>query len=201
MNKSERIWIIRTITARELKTSFRGIGFYIVVFIILIASSLTLKNYVQAIESEGFLISANPLCYPLFISVLISSIYLALVSAITISREREEGTLQTLFFSPIDHLSYLLGKFFSQMILFVIIISVLLVYFLLSSFLINFAFASNMIWLLVLFIFIGSCIISFGMFLSTLTTRIKTSVILFMQIPMQNCHQFQMKLTTISISK
>ena len=182
MKSSKRMRVIKTLVSRDMKSTLYGLGFYSVLSITLLISSLVLKKYLQTVQSNGILISPDPLNYPLYLSVLVGSLYLALTSTIAIPREREEGTLQTLFFCPVDEVSYLLGKYFQQMLCYIIFLSVSIVYLLFSSVIINFAISFNLIKLTFLFIFLGSCIISFGIFLSTLTKNVKTSVILFIAI-------------------
>jgi len=182
MSKGNRARIIKILVRRELKSTLYGIGFYAVITFALLISSLVLRNYIQTIKTDSLFISSNPLNYPLYLSILIGSIYLALISTISISKEREDRTLQTLFFGPVDDLSYLIGKYLQQMLSFIIILVFFSLYFLLSSYLINFVFSVGLIKLVLLSIFLGSCIISFGLFLSTLTKQVKTSIIIFISV-------------------
>jgi len=177
-----RARVIKTLAWRELKSTLYGIGLYIELFFIFLLSSLVLRNYVQSIQDEGVLVFATPLYYPLYISVLIGSIYLALTSTVTISREREEKTLKTLFFAPVDNLSYLLGKYIHQIMVFIFILGFILVYLILASLIINFKFSFTLLKMLFQSVFIGSAVLSFGIFISTISGKTKTSIVLLISV-------------------
>jgi len=179
MNEGNRIHTIRILVNREIKSTFYGFGFYFFLSVSLLVSSFVLKEYIQNIKSNNILVSQDLLNYPLYISVFVGSLYLALTSTIAIAMEREKGTLQTLFLSPVDEICYILGKYFHQMFCLIIFISISAIYVLLSSVIINFSIPSKLIKLIFLLIFAGSNIISFGIFISSLSKNVKNSVILF----------------------
>lgn len=182
MEGNGRFYILRTLVNREIKSTFNGFGFYLVLSISLLISTLVLKEYLQTIETNGILVSQDLLNYPLYFSVLTGSLYLVLTSTITITKEREEGTLQTLFFTPVDEISYVLGKYFQQMICYIIFIFILLVYIGLSSVIISLSIPPDTIKLFFLLVCAGSCIISLGILVSSMVKSIKISVILFLGI-------------------
>ena len=179
MKVNNKIHIIRILVYREIKSTLHGFGFYLVLSISLFISTLVMKEYIQIILLDGILVSRDLLNYPLYLSVLIGSLYLALTSTITITKEKEEGTLQTLFFSPIDEVSYVLGKYFQQIFCYIAFVSVSIIYIVLSSKIINISISPNSIKLIFLLIITGSCIISFGLLISSLAKSIKNSVMIF----------------------
>ncbi|HIE43943.1 MAG TPA: hypothetical protein EYP78_04000, partial [Candidatus Omnitrophica bacterium] len=174
---------VRVITKRELKsTFFYGVGIYLAIFISLLISSLLLKNYLEAIKDQGMLMMSDPLNYPLFITTLISSFYLAIISSISISREKDHQTMEVLFYGPIDYASFVIAKYVNDILAYLIMVVFFLIYFFFVSFLTNFAFSFNFARLIILSIFLASCMISFGLFLSSLTTRVRSSIISFISI-------------------
>lgn len=162
---------------RELISSLYGWGVYVAMFISFLVSSFILQNFLRGIREENIFISSYPLNFPLFVSVVIISFYLVVVSAISISREREQGTLEVLFYGPVSSSSFLLGKYFTDMILYIIILGFCAIYFSGVSFLTNLGFTSTLAKALVLSIFLASCVISFGLFISSLTGRVRSSII------------------------
>lgn len=174
---------VRVITKRELKsTFFYGVGIYLAIFVSLLISSLLLKNYLEAIKDKGMLMMSDPLNYPLFIITLISSFYLAIISSISISREKDHQTMEVLFYGPIDYVSFVIAKFANDILAYLVMVLFFLAYFALISFLTNFSLSFNFAKLIILSIFLASCMISFGLFLSSLTTRIRSSIISFIGI-------------------
>jgi len=180
---SHRFNAVRVITKRESKSTFiYGIGVYLAIFVSLLISSLILKNYLEGIKDKGMLMMSDALNYPLYITALISSFYLALISSLSISREKDHHTIEVLFYGPIDYTSFVIAKYINAVFAYLVMVLFFLVYFFLISFLTNFAFSFNFAKLIILSIFLASCMISFGLFLSSLTTRIRSSIILLISI-------------------
>lgn len=174
---------VRVITKREFKsTFFYGVGAYLAIFVSLLVSSLLLKNYLDGIKDQGMLMMSDPLNYPLFIATLISSFYLAIISSLSISGEKDHQTMEVLFYGPIDHSSFVIAKYANDILAYLVMVLFFLAYFALISFLTNFSLSFNFAKLILLSIFLASCMISFGLFLSSLTTRIRSSIISFVGI-------------------
>jgi len=168
---------MRVLIKRELISSLYGWGVYAAMFIAFLVSSFILRNFLRGIREENIFISSYPLNFPLFVSVVIISFYLVVVSAISISREREQGTLEVLFYGPVSSSSFLLGKYFTDMILYMIILGFSAIYFLGVSLLTNLGFTYLLVKAFLLSIFLASCVISFGLFISSLTGRVRSSII------------------------
>ncbi len=142
-----------------------------------IASSFILKNYLDSIQADNILISADPLNYPLFVSVIIISFYLAILSAISISREKDQGTLEVLFYGPVNSFTYILGKYIKDILTYLLMVVFLLIYFWGVSLLTNLGFSYGLLKTILVSIFSVSCIVSFGLFISSLTGKMRNSII------------------------
>jgi len=168
---------MKILAKRELLSSLYGWGLYIAIFISFLVSSFILKNFLQGIRENNIFISSYPLNFPLFTSVVIISLYLVIVSAISISREREQGTLEVLFYGPVSSFSFLMGKYITDMLLYFIILGFFAIYFLGVSFLTNLGFTIALVKAFVVSIFLASCVISFGLFISSLTGKVRSSIV------------------------
>ena len=168
---------MKVLTKRQLYSSLYGWGFYVAIFISVMICSFVLRNFLQGIREENIFITSYPLNLPLFVSVVVISFYLVIVSAISISREREQGTLEVLFYGPVSPSSFLLGKYFTDMVLYFIILGFFVVYFLGVSVLTNLGFTVALGKALLFSIFLASCMISFGLFISSATGRVRSSII------------------------
>jgi ABC-type transport system involved in multi-copper enzyme maturation permease subunit len=171
------IQTIKALSKRDLYSTLRSWGIYIVAFLSFIASSFILKNYLDSIQADDILISADPLNYPLFISVIIISFYLAILSAISISREKDQGTLEVLFYGPVSCLTYILGKYIKDILTYLVMVVFFLVYFWGVSLLTNLGFSYGLLKTILVSIFSVSCIVSFGLFISCLTGKMRNSII------------------------
>ena len=168
---------MKALTKRDLYSTLSRWGIYIAAFLSFIASSFILKNFLDSIKENDILISADPLNYPLFISTIIISFYLAILSAISISREKDQGTLETLFYGPVSCPTYILGKYIKDMLTYLVIVVFFLVYFWGVSFLTNLGFSYGLVKVILVSIFSVSCIVSFGLFISSLTGKMRNSII------------------------
>lgn len=171
------IQTIKALTKRDLYSNLRSWGIYIVAFLSFVASSFILKNYLDSIQADNILISADPLNYPLFISVVIISLYLAILSAVSISREKDQGTLEVLFYGPVSSSTYILGKYIKDILTYLVMIIFFLVYFWGVSLLTNLGFSYGLLKTILVSIFSVSCIVSFGLFISSLTGKMRNSII------------------------
>lgn len=168
---------MKVLTKRETISSLHGWGFYIAIFISFLLSSFILRNFLQGIKENNIFISSYPLNLPLFVSVIVISFYLVIVSAISISREKEQGTLEVLFYGPVSSSCFLLGKYFTDMLLYLIIAGFFAVYFFGVSVLTNLGFTLTLGKALLLSLFLASCMVSFGLFISSLTGRVRNSIL------------------------
>lgn len=109
----------------------------------------------------------------------LAAVYLGVCAAISISRERDMGTLEVLFYGPVDSLSYVMGKYMQQMMAFGVVLVFSLINFYIVTTVTNFGML-NVLGLVVLSIFLTSAIISFGILLSALSRKMTVSIILFL---------------------
>ena len=167
----------KALVRRDFLSTLKGWGLYLAAFLSLLASSFILKSHLGAIKENNILISSDPLNYPLFISLVIVSFYLAIISVISISREKDQGTLEVLFYGPVNSSSYLVAKYTKDMLLYLVMVCFFFVYFTAVSSLTNLAFSWSLVKAIFLSIFLVSCIVSFGLFISSLTSRMRTSII------------------------
>lgn len=171
------IYAVKALSKRDLYSTLRSWGIYIAVFLSFLASSFILKNYLDSIKEDDILISADPLNYPLFLSVVIISFYLAILSAISISREKDQGTLEVLFYGPVSCPAYILGKYLKDILTYLVTLVLFVAYFWGVSFLTNLGFSYGLVKILLTSIFSVSCIVSFGLFISSLTGKMRNSII------------------------
>jgi len=176
---AHRLNTIHQIAVRELRSTARGPGIYVVMTVSAIVAAVLLRSVVYAITQNGLMVIASPLNNPLYVSTAISATYLALLSALSISRERDQRTLEVLFYGPVDAWGYIGGKYVEQMAAFSVMAAWHLVYFFLASLITNFGMSSSFVLLLIMSVFVASCLVSFGIFISSLVKSARGAIILF----------------------
>lgn len=177
--KLKTVWIL---AKRELRLTFFGSGIYLAVLIGLVISSIVLDNYLMALSRDRLLITASPFAYPLFVATGVCTAYLALSSVTSIARERNNQTLELLFYGPVDHTSYIFAKYAKAVLSYLFICLLLVVYYVVASLTSNLGLSFKFLGVLALSFFLSSCVITFGIFMSTLCGSVRTSVLLFFGI-------------------
>ena len=174
--------VMKTLFRRDFLYSLYSLGYYVAIFVSFFVSSFILKNFLDSIGEEDILVSAYPLNYPLYITLVIISLYLVILSGVSISREREQGTLEVLFYGPVTPGSFLWGKYLKDLCLGMVALGFTTLYFYLVSVLTNIGFTMGLVKALIMSIFLISCVVSFGLFVSSLTGRIRSSVLALVAI-------------------
>lgn len=181
MSTSARLHAVRVTAKREFRSTLYGIGIYATLFLIFLATSyFFVSSSLRTVLDVGIMAFRNPITEPFFFSVGLAATYLGLCSALAISRERDQGTMEVLFYGPVDSVSYILAKYAHQLMAFLIVLVFAVANFYIVSRLTNLGFSSDFAGLVLLSIFLTSCMVSFGILLSVSTRRVMVSVILFL---------------------
>jgi ABC-type transport system involved in multi-copper enzyme maturation permease subunit len=180
-------WAYRIKTAVFLGLrGFRSIlfefSFYLVAFFSCLIAATFTYTYVGTLKENGLLIISNPLNTPFSLAIVVGAVYLAVIASMTISKERDSGTLEVLFYGPVDEISYILAKFIEQMLAFIIIMLFYVVIFFLFGLTTNFGFFSFFgLRLLLAFVFVLN-VIAFGILLSSIFNKSRTSLLTLIAI-------------------
>ncbi len=196
---------IRVLTVRDLLSTIKGWGPYIAATISFLVSSFLIKNYLSALKENDILISSDPLNFPLMVSLIVVSLYLAIFSTVSVSREKDQGTLEVLYYGPVICGCFLLAKYLADMFIFLFVVGFLILYFLAFTVLTNLGLSWNLVEAIVLSIFSASCVISFSMFISSFTSKIRSSIIwlvtiLFILLALEVSHSMLLRFPEESLS-
>ena len=159
-----------------------GFGLYVVIALGLMAAILLLRNYLNFVQESGLLVMSGAFNFPLFAVIFLAAIYLAISSVTTIARERDQGTMEVLFYGPVDSISYVLGKYLAQMATYLFMLLVFALCFGLFAGLTNFSFPGNVGWVVLLSILVVSDVVAFSIFLSAQSSSVRTALFLFLSI-------------------
>lgn len=180
-------WLVRSrkviiLNNRELFSALISPGFYLVAAFGSFASCMVLVNSLNYIQENGVVVFDNPLAFSVQIFVIIFSLYLGLAAATSITRERESGILETLFYGPVDEISYVLAKFLSLTTSFGIASILFSAILLLFRLLTNLHFPGNYVIILLFSLVVASNIIAVGVYISSLVRTTRLAGLLFIGV-------------------
>lgn len=169
---------VSVIAWRETKAAARGLGGYIALTAALVAAAWMLLINLRALGAAGVLVLADPFRPPVAMAMLVLALYLAVSAAVSTARDRESGTLEVLFYGPVDELAYVLGKVAGLLVAYLAAMPLLLVSLMLLSFVTGFSLTARLLASLVLSVVPAAEIVSFGVLLSVGTSRVRSAVLL-----------------------
>ncbi len=168
-----------TITRRDVLGMLYGPGVYLVVAFGMLATLPVVSSYLDAVERSRVLVLADAFTLPFFVAATVAMLFLALSSVATVAREREQGTLETLFYGPVDIASYVLAKHLAQVVTFLPIglglAALMLAYSGITGLRLPGAFGLE----LLLSVFTAAAVTALGICLSTLVRGARAGIALF----------------------
>jgi ABC-type transport system involved in multi-copper enzyme maturation permease subunit len=174
--------MIGVLARREAQAALRGLGTYIALSIAVLAASWLVAVDVQALDTAGILVRAEPLRAPLALAILVLCAFFAVSAAVSTSRERENGTLEVLFYGPVGPATYIAGKVAGQLVAYVAALPLLLVSFLALSKISGFAMSPMLLASSLLSVAPAAAIISFAVMLAIGTSRVRSAVLLIVGV-------------------
>lgn len=166
------------IARRDALGALRGLGVYVALALAVAAAAWLLLIDVRALAAAGILVPQNPFRAPLDIALLVVALFFAVTAAVSTARDRETGTLEVLFYGPVDEPTYVLGKVGGLVLAYVAILPLLLAAFWLLSLVSGFALPGAVLAGLVLSVVPVAMIVAFAVLLAVGTSRIRTAVLL-----------------------
>ncbi len=89
--------------------TWRGIGIFIILFSALLTGAVLLNNSTRFLEKNLVLVDKEPLFLPIYLSGVVLSIFIGLLASMRVARELDKGTLELLFYGPVESRQYLSG--------------------------------------------------------------------------------------------
>jgi len=169
----------QAIQSRSSSSIANGRGIYLVLAIALLAAAVVLHNMLRFVERNAVLATRQPLFLPLTLMVDVVSIYLAMTAAIAAARERECGTYQVLLFGPVDESAFIAGHFLAQLMVYLGVGLLVLVWSNLVTWLLHLAFSVQVIVLLAASVATVAAVIAFGLFIAAWGGRTRLALVYF----------------------
>jgi ABC-type transport system involved in multi-copper enzyme maturation permease subunit len=166
------------IARRDLLGTLYGPGIYLVVALGMLVTLPVMAGYLDAVERNRVLILADAFTLPFFVAATIAMLYLALASVATIARERDQGTLEVLFYGPVDVRSYVAAKHLAHLLAYLPIGLGLAVLLLAYSGMTGLRLPRAFVLELLLSVFTAAAVAALGICLSTLARSVRTGIAL-----------------------
>jgi ABC-type transport system involved in multi-copper enzyme maturation permease subunit len=172
-----RLKNVRLLGMKGFKTQLAGWSIYVVTTIMVACAALIIMGYHGSIREDGLLVTGSPLNFPFYLTVIATGIYLSLAALIAAARERESGTLEVLFYGPVDPVSYVAGKLLENLMSFgVMLVGYLTVFWILGS-VAHFGYYSFLIPRIILACFYAAALIAVGIGVAVLMNSVRTAIL------------------------
>jgi ABC-type transport system involved in multi-copper enzyme maturation permease subunit len=177
-----RLHAIGVIQRRDLNGILFAPGLYLATALGMVGALIIVRDHLDAISRNRVLVLSDAFTLPFFVAGSVGMIFLALVAVATVAREKDAGTLETLFYGPVDHASYVLAKHLAQVAAFAVMslmtATLLLSYAGLSGLRLGWEFVPEVI----LSVFAAAGVAAWGLLFSTLTRSARGALILFFAV-------------------
>ena len=167
------------IQRRASASAFYSWGIYVAMTASLLIAAVSVGNTLKFTEQNVLFVSRQPIFLPILINTIIISIYLAMISTLAVSSERDQGTLETLMQGPVDGFSFILGNFLAQMKVYAALALVAFVWSNLLTWLLHLRYSIEVGIVLVVSLAAAAVVIAFGMFVAMWGGRSRTALIYF----------------------
>jgi len=168
-----------SIQRRASQSAFFGWGIYLAMTVSLLIAAISVNNTLNFTEQNVLFVSRQPIFLPILINTIITSIYLAMVSTLAVSSERDQGTLETLLQGPVDGFAFILGNFMAQIKVYAALALVAFVWSNVLTYLLHLRYSIGVAVVLVVSLAAVSVVIAFGMFVAMWGGRSRTALIYF----------------------
>ncbi len=174
--------VANSIQRRVSQSAFLGLGMYATMSLAFLIAAVMVHNDLRFAERNSVFISREPLAFPILITVIVTSIYLAMSTAVLVSREREQGTLETLFFGPVDELAFVLGYFLAQLRVYFGLVLVIILWTNLVTWVLNLRFSLAITVLSLTSVVATAVVISFGLLVAMWGKRTRRTLLFFILV-------------------
>lgn len=176
-------WPVAGVIAwQEAKAAMRGMGCYVALSVALIAATWMLLVDVRALEAAGLLVLADPFRPSVTVAILVLALFFAVSAATSAARDRESGTLEVLFYGPVDEITYILGKAAGLLLAYLAALPLLLASLALLSWMSGFALTPAIPVSIVLSVVPVAQIVGFAILLAVGIGRVRSAVLLLVGI-------------------
>ncbi|MCL4186668.1 MAG: ABC transporter permease subunit [Rhodobacteraceae bacterium] len=168
---------VAVLARREAAAALGGFGVYIATTVALVAAVWLLLVDVRALDVAGILVPVDPYRAPLDVALLVLALFFAVSAAVSTARDRASGTLEVLFYGPVDETTYLLGKLVGLIVAYAVTLPLVAAGLFGVALLSGFALPGTLPASLVLSLVPAGMVVGFGILLAIGTSRVRSAVL------------------------
>lgn len=157
------LWRIAQQQARETAL---GWAIYVVVALAVLVAVILVYNAIRFTLESGLNIVVSPFFLPLQVALSLAILFVAVEATLAIARPREHGSLQVLFFAPIDYPVLVGAHYLSGLAVYVLFLALLALPLFLLAWATNFVVPPALLWGLPPSLLVAGLAVSFGLFIS-----------------------------------
>lgn len=169
---------ILRIARQQVHDTLLGWGFYVTASAAVLIAVILVYNSVRFVEDSGLNIMQRPFFLPLQIAASIGVLYVTIEATLAVARPREQGSLQVLFFAPIDVPTFIGANLLAGLAIYIIFLAIILPPLLLLVWITNFVMPFALLWGLLPTIFVAGAGVAFGLFISAAAPSVRSAILL-----------------------
>lgn len=169
---------IRTIAIQQPRDTLFGWGIYIMAAFSVGIAAILIFNSVRFVGESSLNILAQPFLLPLQFVLSLAILFVAIEATLSIARPREQGSLQVLFFAPVDEPMLIGGYFLAGLLVYILFVILTLPILLLLAWVSNFVIPSQLIWALIPSLLVVGVTIAFGLSVSAAAPSARAAVLI-----------------------
>lgn len=169
---------IRRIATQQPRETLFSWGIYIVTAFSVGIAALLVFNSIRFVGESSLNIIAQPFLLPLQAALTLAILFVAIEATLSIARPREQGSLQILFFAPIDELILIGGNFLAGLLVYILFVVLTLPTLLLLAWATNFVIPTQLLWAMIPSLFVVAVAVAFGLFVSAAAPSARSAVLI-----------------------
>ncbi|MEM7115180.1 MAG: hypothetical protein AAF614_22260 [Chloroflexota bacterium] len=173
---------IRRIATQQPREALFGWGIYITAAVAVGISALLIFNAFRFVSESSLQVLAQPFLLPLQAALTMAMLYVAVEATLAIARPREQGSLQILFFAPIDEPILIGGNFLAGILVYIFFVLLTLPILLLLAWATNFVIPTQLLWAIIPTLFVVGLTIAFGLFVSAAAPSARTAMLILVAV-------------------
>ncbi len=169
---------IRRIAAQQPRETVFGWGIYLVTAVSSSIAALLIFNTIRFVGESSLNIVAQPFLLPLQTALTLAILFVTTEATLSIARPREQGSLQILFFAPIDEPTLIGGNFLGGLLVYLLFLLLTLPILLLLAWVTNFVIPMQLLGAIIPTLFAVAVAIAFGLFISAAAPSARAAVLI-----------------------
>ena len=153
-------------------------GVYITAAVAVAIAAILIFNAVRFVGESSLNVLPEPFLSPLQTALSVAMLFVAVEATLAIARPREQGSLQILFFAPIDEPILIGGHFLAGLLVYLLLVSLILPILLVLSWATNFVIPLSLLWAIIPTLVAAGVTVSFGLFVSAASPSARTAVLI-----------------------